>query len=143
MFFGIFEFIHVAMSTRKLLVPIYTCRYYSYRYYTLEQSLTDFELHAIMDFKVCWCMLFESTLKVSISAKIYLFVIYYYYKNYSKYAYDVQLKYMISIGGEIQTWYKIKSSPNSENNYLSLIFLKMWILFTDINKMVTVTIIES
>lgn len=53
MFFDIFEFIHDAMSTRKLLVPIYTCRYYSYKYYILEQSLTDFELHAIMNFKVC------------------------------------------------------------------------------------------
>lgn len=120
MFFFIFEFIHVAMSTRKLLVPIYTCRYYSH-YYTLEQSLTDFELHAIMNFKV-WCIVFESTLKVSISAKIYLFIIYHYYKHYSKYTYDVQLKYMINIGGNKQTWYKIKSSPNSENNYLSLLF---------------------
>lgn len=116
MFFGIFECIQVAMSTRKLLVPIYTCRYYSYIYYTLEQSLTDFELHAIMNFKVCWCILFESTLKVSISATIFLFIIYHYDKNYSKYAYDVQLKYMINISGNKQTWYKIKSSPNSENN---------------------------
>lgn len=110
----------------------------------MEQSLTDFELHAIMNFKVCWSILYESTLKVSISAKMYLFIIYHYYENYSKYAYDVQLKYMINICGNKQTWYKIKSSPNSENNYLSLIFKKkMWVLFTDINNIVTVSTIES
>lgn len=110
----------------------------------MEQSLTDFELHAIMNFKVCWSILFESTLKVSISAKMYLFIIYHYYENYSKYAYDVQLKYMINICGNKQTWYKIKSSPNSENNYLSLFLKKkMWVLFTDINNIVTVSTIES
>lgn len=38
-----------------------------------------------------------------ISAKIYLSIIYHYYKNYSKYAYDVQLKYMINIGANKQT----------------------------------------